>query len=90
MQKNTYQSSLIETDQLPEDLSRLLKIWNDQKPADGFPLKNEMDPVDYKDFLGRICIIEIQQDPLFSDNNLGRLRQPPWPVDLIIKKGVPV
>ncbi|WP_419904607.1 EamA family transporter [Kiloniella sp.] len=27
---------------------------------------------------------------LFSDNNLGRLRQPPWPVDLIIKKGVPV
>ncbi len=29
-------------------------------------------------------------DELFSDNNLGRLRQPPWPVDLIIKKGVPV
>ncbi len=27
---------------------------------------------------------------MFSDNNLGRLRQPPWPVDLIIKKGVPV
>ncbi|WP_419904444.1 2Fe-2S iron-sulfur cluster-binding protein [Kiloniella sp.] len=27
---------------------------------------------------------------VFSDNNLGRLRQPPWPVDLIIKKGVPV
>ncbi|WP_419905376.1 hypothetical protein [Kiloniella sp.] len=35
-------------------------------------------------------ILGLKGQRVFSDNNLGRLRQPPWPVDLIIKKGVPV
>ncbi len=64
MLNNAYQSSLIETAPLPEDITRLLRIWNDHKPADGFPLKSEMNPADYKNFLGRICILEIQQKPL--------------------------
>ncbi|MEH6629485.1 MAG: PAS domain-containing protein [Halopseudomonas aestusnigri] len=64
MQNSAYQSSLIDTGPVPEDITRLLKIWNDRKPAAGFPLKSEMNPVDYKFFLGRICILEIQQNPL--------------------------
>lgn len=59
-----YRSSLVDLEKAPDEICRLLEIWNQHKPALGHPLKNEMNPSDYKDFLGRICVIEIQQDPL--------------------------
>ncbi|WP_419902977.1 PAS domain-containing protein [Kiloniella sp.] len=48
----------------PEDVINLLGIWKRLKAENKFPLKSELNPFDFRDYLGRLCIIEIQQDPL--------------------------
>lgn len=59
-----YSSSLLDFSDAPDEILRILKIWQDHKPAQGNPYKNEMDPLRYRKHLGRFCVVEVQKDPL--------------------------
>ncbi len=59
-----YSSSLLDFSEAPDEILRILKIWQDHKPVQGNPYKSEMDPLRYRKHLGRFCVVEIQKDPL--------------------------
>ncbi|OUS12311.1 hypothetical protein A9Q97_06160 [Rhodospirillales bacterium 47_12_T64] len=64
MSSYQYHSSLSEFIDAPEEVQNLLGIWKRLKSENNFPLKSELNPVNFRDFLGRLCVVEIKQDPL--------------------------
>ncbi|MFD2204833.1 PAS domain-containing protein [Kiloniella antarctica] len=59
-----YTAAISEFDATPEAIHSLLSIWHNLKASGSFPLKSELDPVTFKNFLGRLCVVDIQHEPL--------------------------
>ncbi|MEH6629484.1 MAG: PAS domain-containing protein [Halopseudomonas aestusnigri] len=59
-----YKSAIKDFDDAPEVIRSLLGIWHRLKSDNTFPLKSELDPTEFKGFLGRLCVIDIIQDPI--------------------------
>ncbi len=59
-----YISAVKDFDDAPEAIRSLLSIWHRLKADHNYPFKSELDPIEFKGFLGRLCVIDITQDPL--------------------------
>lgn len=65
MPHRNYRSELIALDQAPEAIAKLHRWWSDARVnGDAMPLKATLNPFELKGYLGRVCILEIQHDPL--------------------------
>ncbi|WP_020590478.1 PAS domain-containing protein [Kiloniella laminariae] len=59
-----YHAALVDLDSAPQEIQTLLDLWDLYRAENKLPLKRIMNPADFKTHLGRICIIEVLQQPL--------------------------
>lgn len=52
------------SDDLPADVLEVRDYWESRREAGGIPSKSSIQPWDIKDKLGRLCILQVQREPL--------------------------
>ncbi|RED50946.1 PAS domain-containing protein [Aestuariispira insulae] len=54
----------IDLDKAIDGVREILDYWQSKRKDDGFPGKSDIEPWDIQEKLGRICLLEVQQQPL--------------------------
>lgn len=68
-----------ECDQLPPEMAPLLAYWDGKRSGARMPRRRDVDPLEFKGFLGRVSLVEIKASPeRFIFRVLGT-RFPPRP-----------
>jgi len=53
----------VECAQLPPEMSPLLAYWDGKRSGGRMPRRRDIDPLEFKDFLGRVNLVEIKAPP---------------------------
>ena len=57
-------SNRIEIDQAKSGVREVIDYWQSKRQGDAFPSKSDIEPWDIQEKLGRICLLEVQPEPL--------------------------